>query len=57
VKSSTSTQINPKKLRWAIDYLNATKKTVSAQNLSLLAYKLKETNGTNEAVTSANIAN
>jgi CubicO group peptidase (beta-lactamase class C family) len=57
VKSSTSTQINPKKLRWAIDYLNATKKTVSAQNLSLLAYKLKETNGTNEAVSSANIAN
>jgi CubicO group peptidase (beta-lactamase class C family) len=44
-KSSTASQINPKKLRWAIDYLNATNKTISAQNLSLLSYKLQETTG------------
>jgi len=41
-KGSNASQINAKKLRWAIDYLNATKKVQSAQNLTLLAYKLKE---------------
>ena len=45
VNNNTSSQINIKKLRWAIDYLNATKKTQSARNLSLLSFKLKESNG------------
>ena len=45
VKHNTSSQINTKKLKWAIDYLNVTKKTQSARNLSLLAYKLQESNG------------
>ena len=50
IANNTATlQINAKKLRWAIDYLNATKKIQSARNLSMLAYKLQETNGTNGA--------
>jgi CubicO group peptidase (beta-lactamase class C family) len=44
VNKNTSSQINIKKLRWAIDYLNATKKTQSARNLSLLSFKLQESN-------------
>jgi CubicO group peptidase (beta-lactamase class C family) len=57
VKSSNASQINAKKLRWAIDYLNATKKIQSAQNLSLLAYKLKESGAPTESITNARLTN
>ena len=57
VKGSNASQINAKKLRWAIDYLNATKKVQSAQNLSLLAYKLKENGASAESTTSIRTTN
>jgi hypothetical protein len=57
VKSDNAAQINGKKLRWAIDYLNATKKVHSAQNLSLLAYKLKESGAPTESTTSIRTTN
>ena len=57
VKGSNASQINAKKLRWAIDYLNATKKVQSAQNLSLLAYKLKESGAPTESTTSFRMTN
>jgi hypothetical protein len=58
VKGSNASQINAKKLRWAIDYLNATKKVQSAQNLTLLAYKLKESGTTStEASNNLKMAN
>ena len=57
VKGSNASQINAKKLRWAIDYLNATKKVQSAQNLSLLAYKLKENGVTTESTSSIRTTN
>jgi CubicO group peptidase (beta-lactamase class C family) len=41
LRTNSSSQINEKKLRWAIDYLNITKKTQSAKNLVMLAYKLQ----------------
>lgn len=41
MRTNTSAQINEKKLRWAIDYLNITKKTQSAKNLVMLSYKLQ----------------
>ncbi|NWJ53135.1 MAG: beta-lactamase family protein [Bacteroidetes bacterium] len=41
LRTNASSQINEKKLRWAIDYLNITKKTQSAKNLVMLAYKLQ----------------
>lgn len=45
VNKTTTSQINTKKLRWAIDYLNATKKIQLARNLSLLSFKLKGSSG------------
>ena len=57
VKGDNASQINAKKLRWAIDYLNATKKVQSAQNLSLLAYKLKESGAPTESTTSVRMTN
>ena len=48
VNKNTASQINTKKLRWAIDYLNVMKKTQSARNLSMLSYKLQERKGPDE---------